>query len=361
MTADGRRPQVQLTNLTKRFSPGTADAAVHQLNLTIASAEITVLLGPSGCGKTTTLKMIAGLIHPTSGDIAFDGESVLSVPAERREAVMVFQNQLLFPYMTAGENVGFGLTIRGHDKSAVRRRVGEMLERVQLPGVADRRPHQLSGGQQQRVALARSLIVEPRVLLLDEPLSNLDTHLRDEMRELILDLQRQLQITTIMVTHDQQEAVMMADRIALIFDGRLRQVDTPRAFYRRPADVQTARFSGGINFIPGRKQGEVVETEMGTFAVPKACRQQDGPCVLTVRPEVLRLGPEDGNGIVGDVRSSTYMGVHARFTVRVGEIDLQIVQEAASVDRFRVGDVVKVDIPPDKIWVLPPEKGSNGG
>jgi ABC-type Fe3+/spermidine/putrescine transport system ATPase subunit len=353
--------QVQLYDLTKRFNPRKADAAVHQLNMTIASAKITVLLGPSGCGKTTTLKMVAGLLRPTSGDITFDGKSVLAVPAERRGAVMVFQNQLLFPYMTVGENVGFGLTVRGYDKATVRRRVEELLGRVQLPGIADRRPHQLSGGQQQRVALARALIVEPRVLLLDEPLSNLDTHLRDEMRELILDLQRQFQITTIMVTHDQQEAVMMADCIALMFDGRLRQYDVPSVFYRRPADVQTARFFGSVNFVPGWQRGEVVETTLGPFPVPEACHQQNGPCVITVRPEALRLGPGDGNGVIGKVHSSTYMGVHTRFVVRVRDVNLQIVQEAASVDRFRVGDMVEVEIPQDEIWVLPPEKSQIGG
>jgi ABC-type Fe3+/spermidine/putrescine transport system ATPase subunit len=349
--------EVQLHGLTKRFRPKKPDAAVHELDLTIGAGKITVLLGPSGCGKTTTLKMIAGLLHPTSGDITFDGQSVVAIPAERRGAVMVFQNQLLFPYMTVGENVGFGLAIRGHNKAAVRRRVEEMLERVHLPGIADRRPHQLSGGQQQRVALARSLIVEPRVFLLDEPLSNLDAHLRDEMRELILDLQRQSQITTILVTHDQQEAVMMADRIALMFDGRLRQYDVPSAFYRRPTDVPTARFFGGVNFIPGLKRGEVVETAMGVFPVPTSCCQQDGPGVVTVRPEDLRLSDDGGRGVTGWVLSSTYMGVHTRFSVRVGDVKLQVVQDAASVDRFHVGDAVQVQVPQDKIWVLPPEEG----
>jgi ABC-type Fe3+/spermidine/putrescine transport system ATPase subunit len=303
--------------------------------------------------------MVAGLLHPTSGDITFDGESVLAIPAEQRGAVMVFQNQLLFPYMTVGENVGFGLTIRGYDRATVRRRVEDLLARVRLPGIADRRPHQLSGGQQQRVALARALIVEPRVLLLDEPLSSLDTHLRDEMRELILDLQRQLQITTIMVTHDQLEAVTMADRIALMFGGRLRQYDVPSAFYRHPVDMQTARFFGGVNFAPGVRQGEVIETPMGVFPVPGECHRADGPCVVTVRPEALRLVPDGSDGVAGQVRSSTYMGVHSRFTVRVGELDLQAVQEAASVDRFHVGDAVKVQVPPSAIWVLPPEKGRN--
>jgi ABC-type Fe3+/spermidine/putrescine transport system ATPase subunit len=348
---------VQLHDLTKRFHLRRPDAAIYQLNLDIASGKITVLLGPSGCGKTTTLKMIAGLLHPTSGDITFDGESVLAAPAERRGAVMVFQNQLLFPYMTIGENVGFGLAVRGYDRATIDHRVEEMLERVQLPGVANRRPHQLSGGQQQRVALARALIVEPRVFLLDEPLSNLDAHLRDEMRELILDLQRQSQITTILVTHDQQEAVMMADRIALLFDGRLRQYDVPSVFYRRPADVQTARFFGGVNFFPGVKLGKTIQTAMGTFPIPLEARCGDGPCVVTARPEDLRLRRNDRgeSGVTGQVHSSTYMGVHTRFAVRVGDIMLQVVQQAASVDWFRVGDTVRVWVPQDKVWVLPPE------
>ena len=318
------------------------------------ATKITVLLGPSGCGKTTTLKMIAGLLYPTSGDITFDGQSVLGVPAERRGAVMVFQNQLLFPYMTVGENVGFGLMTRQVDKTEIRRRVDAMLERVQLPGVASYRPHQLSGGQQQRVALARALIVEPRVLLLDEPLSNLDAHLRDEMRALILDLQHQLQITTVMVTHDQQEAVVMADQLALLFDGQLRQVGAPRAFYRRPADVQTARFFGGVNFVPGIRRGTRVETSLGVFPAPENC-SVEGACLVTVRPENLRLDGGAPNAITARVVSSLYMGTQTRFKLCAGETELTVEGDAASFDRFRVGDAVEITIPADKLWLLPRE------
>jgi ABC-type Fe3+/spermidine/putrescine transport system ATPase subunit len=346
--------RVELCGLTKRFRPQRQEAAVHDLTLDIEPGQITVLLGPSGCGKTTTLKLVAGLLHPTGGDIRFDGRSVLSVPTERRGAVMVFQNQLLFPYMTVGENVGFGLAVRGHDEATIRRHVAEMLEMVHLPGIAGRRPHQLSGGQQQRVALARALVVEPRVLLLDEPLSNLDAHLRDEMRELVLELQRQLRITTIMVTHDQTEAVTMADRIALMFRGSLRQCDVPSAFYRRPVDVETARFFGGVNFVPGHRQGDRVETEVGTFSAPPDCRQGDGPVVVTVRPEDLSLGEVVRDGLAGRVTDATYLGVNARFQVQVGERTFQVVEEAASIDRFQPGDRVRVLIPTDKIWLLPP-------
>ena len=207
---------VQINNLYKVF-PGMDIPAVNDLSLDIPTGKLVAFLGPSGCGKTTTLKMIAGLLTPTSGSIQFDDRDVLSIPAERRGAVMVFQNYLLFPYMSVGDNVGFGLKMRGIDKSTTQKRVAEMLALVKLPDIANRRPSQLSGGQQQRVALARALITEPKVLLLDEPLSNLDAHLRDEMRELIVSIQRELGITSIFVTHDQEEAVLLADDIALDF------------------------------------------------------------------------------------------------------------------------------------------------
>ncbi|MCA9784892.1 MAG: ABC transporter ATP-binding protein, partial [Candidatus Cloacimonetes bacterium] len=177
------------------------------------------LLGPSGCGKTTTMRMLAGLLQPSSGDIRFEGKSVMAVPPERRGAVMVFQKHLLFPHMSVAENIGFGLKMRGMGKAEIARRVGAMLALVQLPGYEKRRPHQLSGGQQQRVALARALVIEPTVLLLDEPLANLDANLRLEMRKLIRNLQQELNITTFFVTHDQEEAVMLADRVALMVDG----------------------------------------------------------------------------------------------------------------------------------------------
>ena len=189
--------RVELDELSRRY-PGVSRPAVDRLSLDIAPGSMTALLGPSGCGKTTTLRMIAGLIAPTKGDIRFDGSSVLGVPAERRSAVMVFQDHILFPYMNVEQNVGFGLRMRGVDKGTIQRRVAEMLELVRLPDIGKRRPGQLSGGQQQRVALARALITEPRVLLLDEPLSNLDAYLRDEMRSLVLGVQRQLKVTTVM-------------------------------------------------------------------------------------------------------------------------------------------------------------------
>ena len=212
--------QVNINNLSKNFT-SMDRPAVDSVNLEINDGELIALLGPSGCGKTTILKMITGIIHPDEGDILLDGESILSIPTEKRNIVMVFQNYLLFPYMTVNENVGFALKMKGIDNKEIEIKVKEMLELVKLPDVGNRKPKQLSGGQQQRVALARALIANPRLLLLDEPLSNLDAHLRDEMRELITSIQKTLNITCIFVTHDQEEAVLLADKIALIFDGKL--------------------------------------------------------------------------------------------------------------------------------------------
>jgi len=347
--------QVDLHGLNKVFHGKEEVHAVKDLDLEIASGRITALLGPSGCGKTTTLKMIAGLLRPTFGDVTFDGQSVLGIPAERRGAAMVFQNYLLFPYMSVGENVGFGLRMRHVDKKVIQKKVADMLELVRLPGYEDRRPKQLSGGQQQRVALARALVIEPQVLLLDEPLSNLDAHLRDEMRELIFNIQRQLGITTIFVTHDQEEAVVLADMIALMFDGRLQQFEQPNAFYERPVNVRTARFFGGINFLEGVKEGECVTTSLGTFNTDSLAIS-DGPVVITIRPENLRLGEDGENTIQARIRSHVYVGTHTRFKVEAGESKFEIVAEASSVERFRDGDVLPLMFPRGKIWLVPSEE-----
>lgn len=346
--------QVRLHGLNKIFRGKDEVHAVRNIDLEIASGKITALLGPSGCGKTTTLKMIAGLLRPTAGDITFDGKSVLGIPAEKRGAAMVFQNYLLFPYMSVGENVGFGLRMRHVDKKTVETKVAEMLDLVRLPGLENRRPKQLSGGQQQRVALARALIIEPEVFLLDEPISNLDAHLRDEMRELILSIQRQMGITTIFVTHDQEEAVVLAHRIALMFDGELHQFDQPDTFYDRPASIRIARFFGGVNFLEGVKRGELVETHLGVLHV-NAQDVADGPVVVTVRPENLRLGEAGENAIQARIRSHVYVGTHARFRVEADGREFEVVAAAASVERFRDGEMLPLKFPREKTWLLPPE------
>ena len=221
---------VSIQELTKVY-PGSNTPSLDRLSLEIPTGELTALLGPSGCGKTTTMKMIAGLLEPTSGDVTFDGRSVLQDKPENRGVVMVFQNYLLFPYMSVADNVGFGLKMRKVDPAEIKRRVGEMLDLVKLPDLGDRKPSALSGGQQQRVALARALIVQPNVLLLDEPLSNLDAHLRFEMRDLIRSLQQEMGITTIFVTHDQEVALTMSDRVVVLNKGQIEQVGPPEAHY----------------------------------------------------------------------------------------------------------------------------------
>jgi ABC-type Fe3+/spermidine/putrescine transport system ATPase subunit len=345
--------RLNLNNLSKVY-PGADEAAVDDFSLAIESGGLTALLGPSGCGKTTTMKMIAGLLKPTAGDIQFDGESVLAIPAEKRGAMMVFQNYLLFPYMSVGDNVGFGLKMRDVKKDVIKKQVAEMLELVQLPGIGDRKPSQLSGGQQQRVALARALILEPKILLLDEPLSNLDAHLRDEMRELIRGIQQKLGITMVFVTHDQEEAVVLAEHIALIFEGVLQQYDTPEKFYESPATERVARFFGGVNFIPGTRQGDIVETAFGSFNASSGVANS-GNVLISIRPESveMHLDGVSENSLPAKVISHVYVGTHTRYKVAVGDLELEVVTEPEAVRKYRDGDDVQLKLPVDKIWVLP--------
>ena len=341
---------VYLKSLTKVY-PQSSVGAVRDLSLEVKSGELVALLGPSGCGKTTTLKMIAGLHEPSSGDVLFDDRPVTRIPAERRGVAMVFQKPLLFPYMTIGDNVGFGLKMRGTKGAEIATRIKQMLELVRLPGLEARRPKQLSGGQEQRVSLARALIIEPQVLLLDEPLSQLDANLRIEMRELILRIQRQLGITTICVTHDQEEAVMLADRIALMFDGVLQQYDTPKGFYERPGSERVARFFGGLNFIQGRKEGSRFVSTIGTFEV-NGQDFADGPGQLTIRPEAIILNQHGANGVQGVVKNSMYLGTQTRYWIRVGDVELQAFADTSL--QFQSADTVSLVLPKERLWMVPP-------
>lgn len=346
---------VTLEELTKVY-PGTERPAVDNFSLDIPSGQLIAFLGPSGCGKTTTLKMIAGLIRPTSGRILFDGDDILPIATEKRGAVMVFQNYLLFPYMSVGDNVGFGLKMRGVDKKTIQKRVQQLLDLVRLPDIANRRPAQLSGGQQQRVALARALITEPRVLLLDEPLSNLDAHLRDEMRELILTIQRELQVTTVFVTHDQEEAVLLADQIALIFNGVLQQYASPQEFYQRPISEDAARFFGGVNFIPATLQNGAAETAVGSFNF-RAEKQEQAPTgdvMLTIRPEQIHLCESHStNTVKGLVRDRIYVGTYTRYKIRIGDHEIEAIRSADLPGSIHTGEEIDVYFPPDRIWFVP--------
>ena len=341
---------VKITGLGKTY-PNARHPALDDLSLTIPTGSLTALLGPSGCGKTTALKIIAGLLAPTSGDVAFDGRSVLAQSPDTRGAVMVFQNPLLFPHMTVAENIGFGLRMRHLPKSKIAARVADMLGFVQLPGLGARRPSHLSGGQAQRVALARALILNPRVLLLDEPLSNLDPTLRTEMRDLIRSLQRETGITTIFVTHDQEEAVVMADQIALVLDGRLQQCGPADAFFKRPVTETVARFFGGTNFVPGHSQGGVFTSALGALAVPLDARE--GPATLTIRPENIRLGPATTNGLRATLISRTYLGTQTRLSVHVAGVPLDVMVNPDDAAALAIGADVHITLPSQSLWLLP--------
>ncbi len=340
---------VSITSLSKTY-PGAATPALDRLSLEIPSGELTALLGPSGCGKTTTMKMIAGLLEPSGGDVTFDGRSILRDRPEDRGVVMVFQNYLLFPYMSVADNVGFGLRMRKVPKGEIAARVTKMLDLVRLPDLGARKPSELSGGQQQRIALARALIVAPKVLLLDEPLSNLDAHLRLEMRDLIRGLQKQLGITTIFVTHDQEEAVVLADRVALILDGQLRQYDPADTFYKRPATEAVARFFGGHNFVRGHSDGTHFQSTLGRLTMPGGVPQGAG--TLTIRPEAIRIGEAATNTLRAAVTDRVYLGTQTRLKLQVGATELEAVLSPDLVEGIVPGQTIAINLPPHSLWVM---------
>ena len=342
---------VSIKNLTKVY-PGLTVPSLDNLSLEINSGSLTALLGPSGCGKTTTMKMIAGLLDQTSGDVTFDGTSILKEKPENRGVVMVFQNHLLFPYMNVQDNIGFGLKMRNVHKDEIFNRVIKMLDLVKLPNMENRMPKELSGGQQQRVALARALIVQPKVLLLDEPLSNLDAHLRFEMRDLIRNLQQSMGITTIFVTHDQEEAVVLADQVALILDGKLKQYAQPDVFYKKPIDVVTAKFFGGQNFIKGTSKNNNFSSNIGKLALPKDCLQGNG--ILTFRPENVQIGkgPENVNTIKAKIIEKIFLGTQTRLKLSIKDEVIQAIANPNEVDEKETGIEIDINIPPSSLWVI---------
>ena len=341
---------VSIKNLTKIY-PGSTIPSLDNLSLEIESGSLTALLGPSGCGKTTTMKMIAGLLDQTEGDVTFDNISILNEKPENRGVVMVFQNHLLFPYMNVQDNIGFGLKMRNVDKDQIYKRVLEMLDLVKLPNMENRMPKELSGGQQQRVALARALIVQPKVLLLDEPLSNLDAHLRFEMRDLIRNLQQSMGITTIFVTHDQEEAVVLADQVALILDGRLKQYDKPDVFYKRPTDVLTAKFFGGQNFIKGTSKNNLFNSNIGEFTLPQNCLKGSG--ILTFRPENVQIGkaPKNLNTIKAKIIDKIFLGTQTRLKLSINDEVIQVIANPNEVEETDTGIEIDINVPPSSLWV----------
>jgi putative spermidine/putrescine transport system ATP-binding protein len=306
-----------LLNLTKHFG---AHAVVRDVTLEVDPGELIVLLGPSGCGKTTTLRMIAGFVPLTGGDIRLDGRSIAALPPHRREMGIVFQSYALFPHLTVARNVAFGLEMRHTAAAAIQARVTEMLRMVKLETLAARLPRELSGGQQQRVALARALAIHPRLLLLDEPLSNLDAALRQEMAREIRILQRTGGITTIMVTHDQTEAMALADRLVVMHEGRVQQIGTPEAIHARPANPFVARFIGGSNILAGRLgRGNSLILADGTALTLAGRYANGGDATLAVRPDSVHLLEPDGTArAAGEIALCTWLGSVVEHVVRLG-------------------------------------------
>ncbi|MDA3955469.1 ABC transporter ATP-binding protein [Oceanispirochaeta sp.] len=342
---------ITLNNLTKQYGR-KEPAVVKSLNMKVSRGELVALLGPSGCGKTSILKMIAGLHPITEGEVLFDGRIANQVPAEEREVVMVFQNSLLFPYMSVAQNIAFGLKMRRIDRNEIDSRVNEMLRLVQMEGMGDRKPSQLSGGQKQRVALARALVIRPQVLLLDEPLSNLDAHLRDEMRELILQVHRDFNVTTIFVTHDQEEAVLLADRVALLFEGRLHQFGPVRDFYEKPVSERVASFFGNRNFIKGFCSNQGIDTEVGTLQTPLSRDRQGESVCLMIRPE--HILPEKGseNSVLCLIKHKIYMGTFIRYRIEFGGILWDVLDSSESREGYDEGEKVWFSFPSQRIWIV---------
>lgn len=355
---------VNLRGVTKRFGDVVA---VEDANLEIERGELITLLGPSGCGKTTTLRMIAGFERPSEGSIEINDQNVVDVPPYERNIGMVFQHFALFPHMTVADNIAFGLKMNGVAANGIDDRVQEVLEMVSLPDVGDRYPQNLSGGQQQRIALARSLVVEPDVLLLDEPLSSLDKKLRHEMRLEIMRLHRELDVTMIYVTHNQEEALSMSDRMAVMDEGHIRQVGSPTEVYQEPNNEFVADFIGTANLIAGTVESVndgyriATEAKIDIIANVESNIHSDGIAVgsevtVLLRPERLRFGHEadsHSNEAKGTVREITYLGSIAEYYVTLSDgTELQISRPIQGTIGHEVGEEVTVGFDTDAPIIL---------
>jgi iron(III) transport system ATP-binding protein len=355
-----------LENITKVFpSRGSVGEviAVQDVNLEIQKGELITLLGPSGCGKTTTLRMVAGFEFPTEGKISLDGQEINSLPPHKREMSMVFQSYAIFPHLTVFENIAYGLKVQRINKKSMAERVNRVMDLVHLEGYGDRAPGQLSGGQQQRVALARALVMEPKVLLMDEPLSNLDAKLREEMRTEIRRIQRELNITSVYVTHDQIEAMTLSDRIVVMNQGVIEQIGSPIEIYRFPNSRFVANFIGRANFVDGvvldQADSKLTVQSLGesiTLSNVKRDFRKGEAVTLIVRPEMIEI-KKTGGLYQGVVRRAVYLGDVIEYAVEIGELSiLGIETDPRVTELFPDGEKVTVGFAEDCIQVLPAEK-----
>jgi spermidine/putrescine ABC transporter ATP-binding subunit len=357
---------VRLENISKQFG---SVLAVDDVSLDVKEGEFFTLLGPSGCGKTTTLRMVAGFYKPDGGTIHFNHTVINDIPPHKRDTGMVFQNYALWPHMDIFSNVAFGLQMRKIPREEMRRRVLHILDLVGMKGMENRNPGQLSGGQQQRVALARALVIEPQVLLLDEPLSNLDAKLRVDMRREIRRIQQDLAITSIYVTHDQEESLSISNRIAVMNEGRLVQVGAPRQIYESPANKFVAEFIGSTNFIKGTittldDLRATLDTEYGIVVAYKEKNQdlkEKQEVLCSVRPEGIQVGPKtqdkgQSNTIFGQIEQLTYLGESVRYQILVdetGRIFNASIQNIGGTTVFEIGEKVTMTFSDENIRVIP--------
>jgi len=347
---------VELRGITKRFGDVVA---VDDIDLSIEDGEFFAMLGPSGCGKTTTLRMIAGLEFPTEGSLSIFGKEVGTLAPNKRSVNTVFQNYALFPHLTVLENVGFGLKMQGTEKKEIHTRAMEMIELVQLDGLERRKPAQMSGGQQQRVALARALVNQPKVLLLDEPLGALDLKLRQEMQLELKKLQRDVGISFVFVTHDQEEALTMADRIAVMHEGQLLQVGSPEEIYERPASKFVADFIGRTNLLEGTVSDEnTVVLENGALVHASSGLPAGTRVAISLRPERARIDrrsdtPAEGSRLDGVIDTITYLGNARVYGVKLDWMNIEVREEnRPGVDLHEPGDDITVIWNPDAISVV---------
>ncbi len=347
--------EVRLEDLRRRYAGVTA---LDGLSLTMAPGELVALLGPSGCGKTTALRLVAGLEEANGGRVVIGGEDVTNVPANKREIGMVFQAYSLFPHMTAMQNVAFGMQLHEVGTEERRKRAGEMLELVGLSAHANKYAHQLSGGQQQRVALARALAIEPKVLLLDEPLSALDAKVRSRLRDEIRRVQLEVGTTTLFVTHDQEEALAIADRVGVMNAGRLEQLGPPTTIYSRPATPFVAEFVGLTNRLPGVVKGREVEVRGTRLPLVKP-DSTDGPAIALVRPEAVSVaadGDVSSGPLIGTVIATVFLGATSRVTVDLGDITVLAQLPTSDAVALTAGTRVRLSLRTDPVLIARDEK-----
>ena len=357
---------LQLNNLSKSFTSRDNSGeviAVDNVNVSIARGQFVTLLGPSGCGKTTTLRLIAGFEFPTAGQIVLDDQAINELPPNRRDMAMVFQSYALFPHLTVFENIAYGLRIKKLTQKEIEREVSRAMDLAELTGLGNRAPNQLSGGQQQRVALARALVMQPKVLLFDEPLSNLDAKLRVQMRSEIRRIQQELGITSVYVTHDQDEAMVLSDQIVVMHKGRIQQTGSAVEIYRRPVNRFVADFIGRANFLPVTVEANVenlwrVRLFATSLQAPAADQQlaAGSQAILLARPESVRLhpSPPGGPSIPGIVRHTAYLGAQAEYEIEAGGMLIAAIHhDPGEQDLYPKDSTVYLEFLEKNLFILP--------